>query len=280
MSIPLSTPVLRVNQHGKRYSDEAFGTHILAALPGAHQPNGNLWAVFDDTIGEQITYQTPCHGLIDYTDEDEMKRLHTALEEAKQQKGKEVLDKNRAGEKRPLYCADRLEELAERMFEDEVDRQMFLKEVQRYNQLCKKGHDDDFGKDPRLMHPVEKAPFYASGTVKDSHKPGGQSLKILVTVSGLEIDEHQQVLNREFEPIPGLYATGTAVEDGLEYSIQHPCRDRASASPRRWDGNWGTIWRRRGAKTERYSRSFLSAEWSIEKVGSPFEIEGESKMKV
>ena len=214
-----ATPVLRVNKHGKRYSDEAFGTHILAALPGAHQPNGNLWAIFDDTICEQVTFQTPCHGLLDYTDARERERLQAALEEAKRQKGSAVLDKDRAGEKRPLYCADTLEELAALLFESRTDREHFLEEVRRYNQLCKKGHDDDFGKDPRLLHPVEKAPFYASGTIKDSHKPGGQSLKILVTVSGLEIDEHQQVLDRNFEPIPGLYATGNC--SGRRFGVQY-----------------------------------------------------------
>lgn len=71
----------------------------------------------------------------------------------------------------------------------------------------------------RLMQPVETPPFYASGTVKDSHSPGGQSLKILVTVSGLEIDAHQQVLNRDFEPIPGLYATGNC--SGRRFGVQY-----------------------------------------------------------
>ena len=214
-----ATPVLRVNQHGKRYSDEAFGTHILAALPGAHQPNGNLWAVFDDTIEEQMTFQTPCHGLLDYTDETEMERFRAALAQARERKGNAVLDRDRAGETRPLYCADTLSELSELLFEKEEDRAAFQKEVRRYNELCHQGHDDDFGKDARLMQPIEKAPFYASGTKKDSHRPGGQSLKILVTVSGLEIDEHQQVLDRNFEPIPGLYATGNC--SGRRFGVQY-----------------------------------------------------------
>lgn len=214
-----STPVLRVNKHGKRYSDEAFGTHILAALPGAHQPNGNLWAVFDDTIETQITFQTPCHGLLDYTDQEEMARFEAALAKAKSQKNQMIMDQDRAGESRPLYCADTLEELAGLMFEEKADQETFLSEVKRYNALCHSHHDIDFGKDPRLMQPIEKAPFYASSTVKDSHRPGGQSLKILVTVSGLEIDENQQVLDRNFEPIPGLYATGNC--SGRRFGAQY-----------------------------------------------------------
>ncbi len=105
------------------------------------------------------------------------------------------------------------------IFKEKEDQENFLKEVKRYNALCRIGHDDDFGKDPRLMHPVEKPPFFASGTIKDSYRPGGQSLKILVTVSGLEIDEHQQVLNRDFEPIPGLYATGNC--SGCRFGVQY-----------------------------------------------------------
>ena len=214
-----STPVLRVNKHGKRYSDEAFGTHILAALPGAHQPNGVLWSVFDDDIHRQLTFQSPCHGMMDYTDAKERERFENALENAKKHKNQIVLDKDRAGESRPLYCADTLEKLAELMFEHETERRTFLGEIKRYNELCYQKHDDDFGKDPRLMQPVEKAPFYASGTVKDSHRPGGQSLKILVTVSGLEINENQQVLNRDFEPISGLYATGNC--SGRRFGVQY-----------------------------------------------------------
>ena len=154
-----------------------------------------------------------------YTDADEMKRFETSLEKAKAQKNRLVLDQDRAGESRPLFCADTLEELATLMFEEEADRNNFLNEVNRYNMLCQKGHDDDFGKDPRLMQPVAKAPFYASGTIKDSHAPGGQSLKILVTVSGLEIDSNQQVLDRDFEPIPGLYATGNC--SGRRFGVQY-----------------------------------------------------------
>lgn len=214
-----SIPVLRVNKHGKRYSDEAFGTHILAALPGAHQPNGALWAVFDDDIHRQLTLQSPCHGLMDYTDAKELNRFENALENAKKHKNQIVLDKDRAGESRPLYCADTLEKLAELMFEHETERRTFLREIKRYNELCCQKHDNDFGKDPRLMNPIEKAPFYASGTIKDSHRPGGQSLKILVTVSGLEINENQQVLNRDFEPISGLYATGNC--SGRRFGVQY-----------------------------------------------------------
>ena len=66
--------------------------------------------------------------------------------------------------------------------------------------------------------------FYACGTRKDSHTPGGQSLKLLVTVSGLMIDEYQQVLGEDFEPIPGLFATGNCSGGrfGFQYTTSLP----------------------------------------------------------
>lgn len=219
-----STAVLRVNKHGKRYSDEGFGTHILAALAGAKQPNGMLWGVFDDNVREQITYQAPCHAVFDYTDPKELTELDEMLKKARLNKGSATFNRDMAGTRRPLYCADTLEELAALMFEETGEQKTFLDEVARYNELCRNGRDTDFGKDPHLLHPIEKSPFYACGQIKDSHKPGGQSLKLLVTVSGLLTDEHQQVLDENFEPIGGLYATGNCCGGrfGFQYTTSLP----------------------------------------------------------
>lgn len=219
-----STAVLRVNRHGRRYSNEGFGTHILAAVPGARQPNGMLWGIFGSNIREQVTYQAPCHAVFDYTDPKECGKLDAALERACRNRGAGVQVQDKAGAVRPLYCADTLEQLASLLFEAPADRSVFLREVARYNELCHAGRDADFGKDPHLLYPIEKAPFYACGTRKDSHAPGGQALKLLVTVSGLLIDEHQRVLGADFEPVPGLYATGNCSGGrfGFQYTTSLP----------------------------------------------------------
>ena len=206
-----SAATLRVNKHGERYSNEGFGTHILAATPGARQPNGMLWGIFDSNIEEELTYQAPNHAVFDYTDEREVTKLRQALArayEAHVQGRSSATIQDKAGAKRPLVCAQTLEELAGLLFDEEDDRLRFLRTAERYNQLCDEGRDTDFGKEASLLHPIRKPPFFACGNRKDSHAPGGQSLKILVTVSGLLIDENQQVLGQDFEPIPGLYATG------------------------------------------------------------------------
>ena len=222
-----SAATLRVNRHGLRYSNEGFGTHILAATAGAKQPNGMLWGIFDSNIEDELTYQAPNHAVFDYTDEAEVKKLREALAKARdayRAGHMSVAIQDKAGAKRPLFCADTLEELAEMLFETEGDRKNFLKTVDRYNRLCDAGRDTDFGKEASLLHPVRTAPFYACGNRKDSHAPGGQSLKILVTVSGLLIDENQQVLDQDYEPIPGLYATGncSGCRFGTAYTTSLP----------------------------------------------------------
>lgn len=219
-----STAVLRVNKHGKRYSNEGFGTHILAATAGAKQPNGYLWGIFDSNIFEQVTYQAPCHAVFDYSDPKEIEKLEKTLEKAQSLKSQKVQVTDKAGATRPFYCADTLEELADLLFESSCDKETFLSEVSRYNELCELGKDLDFGKDAHLLFPIKKGPFYACGTLKDSHKPGGQSLKLLVTASGLMIDENQQVLDSDFEPMPGLFATGNCSGGrfGFQYTTSLP----------------------------------------------------------
>lgn len=73
--------------------------------------------------------------------------------------------------------------------------------VERYNELCEKGHDDDFFKPAELMHPVKQPPFYC-----DKH-----TSMLLVTLGGVRTDSDMRVLNEEDTPIEGLYANGTMV---------------------------------------------------------------------
>lgn len=218
-----SAATLRVNCHGRRYSNEGFGTHILAATAGAKQPNGMLWGIFDSSIADELTWQAPNHAVFDYSDPKELEKLRASLAKARGAKDGALL-RDKAGAVRPLYCADTLEGLAALLFDTGGDRAAFLETVERYNALCARGYDADFGKDSHLLHPIRKAPFYACGNLKDSHKPGGQSLKLLVTVSGLLIDHNQQVLGQDFEPIPGLYATGncSGCRFGFQYTTSVP----------------------------------------------------------
>ena len=94
-----------------------------------------------------------------------------------------------------LQKADTLEELAEKL---NIPADAFVKTVERYNELCKKGVDEDYGKEKHRMTPVDTAPFYGIRTAAWH----------LTTLDGCRINTDMQVLREDGSVIEGLYATG------------------------------------------------------------------------
>ncbi|CAA0118419.1 3-oxosteroid 1-dehydrogenase [Mycolicibacterium vanbaalenii] len=86
--------------------------------------------------------------------------------------------------------------------------------AERFNELARKGHDDDFNRgdsaydnyygDPTLpnpnLHPLGKPPYYAFQII----------LGDLGTSGGLRTDEHARVLRADDSVVDGLYAVGNA----------------------------------------------------------------------
>ena len=91
--------------------------------------------------------------------------------------------------------------------------------VDRYNELCAKGEDEDFGKPAEYMVPVEGDTYYAIAM-----NPGSS-----VTFGGLSINEESQVLDTEDKPIKGLYAAGEVAFTGL-FGTEYPCCGMAIGS--------------------------------------------------
>ena len=100
-----------------------------------------------------------------------------------------------------------------------VDAQALTATVARYNELCAKGVDEDFGKPAQYMIPVEGDEYYAFRMT-----PGTS-----VTFGGLEIDVNGRVLDTENKPIPGLYAAGEVAFTGL-FDAEYPCCGMAIGS--------------------------------------------------
>lgn len=105
--------------------------------------------------------------------------------------------------------AKTIEELARQM---DVPTESLVATVNRFNDLARNGHDDDFYRgdsaydnyygDPTLPNPnlaeIKKAPFYALRLY-----PGD-----IGTKGGLVVDEYARVIKENGEPIEGLYASG------------------------------------------------------------------------
>ena len=96
------------------------------------------------------------------------------------------------------YKADTLEELAGYVG---MDPAVVKATVERYNELCAKGVDEDFQKNPANMIPIE-APYYVL------------RLPQICTdgYTGARINDKAQVISTEGNPIPGLYAAGSCAD--------------------------------------------------------------------
>ena len=84
--------------------------------------------------------------------------------------------------------------------------------MERYNELCEKGADEDFGKDAQYLIPVVTPPFYGI------HR----HVRISAITAGVEVNPDQQCLTPEGEIIPGLYAVGNCAGNfygGVDYPL-------------------------------------------------------------
>jgi len=95
-----------------------------------------------------------------------------------------------------VFVANSLEEIPDKIG---VNKDNFLKTVAEYNKFCDSGRDPIFHKAARYLRPVRNPKFYI--------QKGMGSMTISVS-GGIEINYKTEVLNKDFEVIPGLYAAG------------------------------------------------------------------------
>lgn len=79
------------------------------------------------------------------------------------------------------------------------DSEVLKATIEEYNTYCAQGYDPVFAKDRRYLMPLHSPPYYAIG---------GSSRGILDTVGGIKINEHMEVIDKQDNPIPGIYAAG------------------------------------------------------------------------
>ena len=94
------------------------------------------------------------------------------------------------------YRANSLDELAVKLGIE--DTSAFLATVQRYNELCTKGLDDDFGKDAKWLNAILTPPFYGIR----------RHLRISALCSGVYTNANGQALDAQKTVIAGLYCVG------------------------------------------------------------------------
>ncbi|MBR5485555.1 MAG: FAD-dependent oxidoreductase [Oscillospiraceae bacterium] len=92
----------------------------------------------------------------------------------------------------------------------EIDPKVLQATIDRYNELCEKGVDEDFGKPAVRMRKLE-GQLWALPMVPFP----------TVTFGGIESDSCSRVLDNDGKVIPGLYAAGEVSHVGL-YGVEYP----------------------------------------------------------
>lgn len=178
---------LQLNANGERYINEDltndhFGSAIL------RQPGALVYQIFDANFAEHATHMQSSLGA--YTDLSP--EVIETVDEWTTAKGNTI------------------DELVANLGVDDTVAATMKSEIARYNELAEKGRDEDFGKAAERLLALKKAPFYAIRWQAGNSTGGdmNESLRCLVTMSGLSTNKNAQVLDEEFNVLPGLYAIG------------------------------------------------------------------------
>ena len=168
-----------VNQQGKRFHNEAKSGGNSASPAMLAQDPRHAWAIVDTPMKANLEVADPYYRHGDKVDRSKVEELLANSPFIKR--------------------ADTLEELAAAI---EVDVPTFMDTVTRYNQACEQGqkNDPNFGKPLDKSKPFDTAPYYAIQFFPMARKNFG----------GIKTDIRCRVLDKHFEPIPGLYAAGEA----------------------------------------------------------------------
>ncbi len=186
-------PFLDLNMDGKRFVSEevdmAYISNVLKWQPGfkgenmdpEHKESGSIgWycQIFDSDYMNYAVAGVPDFVMARYLKEEDP-TLHVSV-------FPELID---------TYRADTIEELAEKLG---LPVEATVESFNRYNELCEKGEDTDFGKKSEYLHKFEHAPYWGIR----------RHIRCSSITAGVMTDEFGRVVTEKGEVIKGLYAAG------------------------------------------------------------------------
>lgn len=187
-----SQPFLKVNKRGRRFINESL-PYDFANYAASFQPDGVYACIVDSNVNEDVLAY------------DQYGCAQIGVYIAKAGGVIPTLESFMPGGL--VFKADTIEELADQLG---LPQDELTATVSRYNDLCEKGVDEDFGKEPYRMRPIMKAPYYGFFL-------GGA---LLTTMDGLRINGKCQVLDSSCNVIDGLYCVGDC--SGSFFSGNYP----------------------------------------------------------
>lgn len=183
-----------VDNFGKRYLDESEASSATYTYYREAQkfdpkamgyPDIPSWLVFDETLrkrGSMVSgaFGSVGYGMVPWTP-DNMDAVNRGW----------------------ILKADSIEELAAKIQAESDNRKRMSADalkaaVQRFNDLCAKGNDDDFGRKVQATATIATPPYYALALYVGGPNTGG----------GLYANADRQVLDWEGKPVQRLFAAG------------------------------------------------------------------------
>ena len=214
-------PMLWLNTNGRRYTNEAAVTLSHGAT--ARQPLGLLSVITDSQYMNSIctagvehggpNYGRPCY--YDELEEDMSKVLATGAE-GYGVRCCTVVERMLT----IVYGSNDLRELLSFIGYEGDALETALKSINRYNELCYKQRDEDFGKDTKALIPIDKPPYYACSSQNEKR---GHARVGLNTLAGVMTDIDFNVTNAEGKPIKGLYVAGNTLGQRFGVNYVTPC---------------------------------------------------------
>lgn len=194
-------PNLWVGSDGKRFCNEIVAMSFAdTGNTYASRTDGIVWSIFDADTKKHLEENGSDIGLGDFIPyHAKLTRLDAEIKASQE------------AEDGAVVVADTVEELAEKTG---MPYETLKATIDRYNENVDAGHDYDFFKPIEHMRPVKKAPFYAIN----------QAPSILVSDGGIRVNGKFQVTDKDYEPIPGLFAVGDEASGlyGDTYNLDCP----------------------------------------------------------
>jgi fumarate reductase flavoprotein subunit len=194
-----SQPVLWVNKTGRRFCTEEVAMSFAdAGNTIAKQPQGVVYSIIDDETVRHLMEEGSDIGLGDFIE------YHLKLNYLQTELDQDVAEGI-------AWKGDTIEALGKAIG---LDPAVFAATVTEYNDACDKGYDPLFFKTAKFLRPVRKGPFYAINMAPS----------VLVSDGGIRVNGDLQVTDKDYQPIPGLYAVGNEASGlfGDTYNLDCP----------------------------------------------------------
>ena len=194
-------PGLLLDINGRRFTNEDVPGQNFANIAEL-QPRMVWYLVTDANYPNHLPMQQPGHGAV-----MEFAGDLDAWNAAVATGDKETIEAEMEAQGISGTVAWTIDELAEGIH---VDPTVLNETVARYNEMCAQGRDDDFGKQPKRLWPIDTPPYFYSTN----------SWNFLVVMGGLETTTKAEVIDQFGNPIPGLYAAGNV--QGGRFAVDYP----------------------------------------------------------